>query len=63
MVLNIILTVIGLLMLIESVIALFFPKWIIKIGKSLLKNAKTVKKIAWIELIVAIFLIILGMNM
>jgi hypothetical protein len=63
MVLNIILTVIGLLMLIESVIALFFPKWIIKFGKSLLKNAKTVKKIAWIELIVAIFIIILGMNM
>ena len=62
MVLNIVLLTLGIAALIESVVALIFPNWTIKIGKALLKNMKSVKKVGVIELIVAIILILIGMN-
>jgi len=52
----------GIAALIESLIVLFFPKWCIRTGKRVLKNMKNVKKASVIELIVAIILILIGMN-
>lgn len=52
----------GIAALIESLIVLFFPKWSIRTGKRVLKNMKNVKKASVIELIVAIILILIGMN-
>lgn len=62
MVLNIVLMTLGIAALIESLIVLFFPKWSIRTGKRVLKNMKNVKKASVIELIVAIILILIGMN-
>jgi len=62
MVLNIVFLSIGILLLLESIIVLFFPKWTIKTKRMLVKNAKNVKKAGTLELIVAIILILIGMN-
>jgi len=52
----------GILLLIESLIVLFFPNWATKTKRVLAKNVKTVKKAGIVELIVAIILILIGMN-
>ena len=62
-----IILIIGILALIESLFALLFPKVGIKILKKIKKmkkwqNVKTIKKMGWIELIIAIILILIGMN-
>ena len=62
MVLNIVLMTLGILALIESLLVLFFPKLALKTGKVLVKNLKNVKKAGVIGLIVAIILILIGMN-
>jgi len=62
MVLNIVLLTIGIFLLIESLIALFFPNWIMKTRRVLVKNMKNVKRAGIVELIVAIILIFIGMN-
>ncbi len=63
----IVLLVIGILALIESLFALSFPKLTFKIGvkmgfKKLCKNEKIVKKVATWELVAAIILIIIAIN-
>ena len=62
MVLNIVLMTLGIAALIESLIVLFFPNWTIKTGKMLVKNMRNVKRAGIVELIIAIILILIGMN-
>lgn len=62
MVLNIILMTLGIVALAESLLVLFFPKSMMKMGRSWMKNMKAVRKAGFIELIVAIILILIGMN-
>ena len=67
MVLNIILMVVGILAFIESLSALFFPKFGIKILKNIKilkkwQNVKAVKKAGWWEFVIAIIIFIIGMN-
>jgi hypothetical protein len=62
MVLNIVLLTIGILLLIESVIVLLFPNWTTKTRRVLVKNVKNVKKAGIVELIIALILILIGMN-
>lgn len=54
-------SIIGVIALVEALIILIFPKWTINIGKKWLKP-KALKKIGWIELIIAIIVILIGMN-
>jgi uncharacterized protein YjeT (DUF2065 family) len=54
--------VLGIVALIEGLVATFFPKWAKKVGVDMLKSVKNVRKIGIIEIIVAIVLIIIGMN-
>jgi len=62
MVLHIVFLTIGILLLIESLIVLLFPNWTTKTKRVLAKNVKTVKKAGIVELIVALILILIGMN-
>jgi len=58
------LLVIGILALIEGSLVLIFPKWMMKFGKKwFFKNTKTLKKVGWIELVIAVILILIGMNL
>jgi len=52
----------GIALLIESVIILLFLKPAFKTVKALVRNIKIMKKIEIITLIVAIILILIGMN-
>jgi len=54
--------VVGILALVDSMIVFSFPNWSFKFVKKFVKNKKNLKKIAWTELILAIILIILGIN-
>ncbi len=58
MVLNIVLMTLGIVALIESIIVLLFPKVMIKICK----NLKALKKAGWWEFVIALILILVGMN-
>ena len=58
MVLNIVLMTIGILALVEALIVLIFPKTVIKA----FRNAKSLKKAAWWEFLIAIIIFIIGMN-
>ncbi|MBA7694660.1 hypothetical protein ES703_103273 [subsurface metagenome] len=62
MVLHIVFLTIGILLLIESIIVLLFPNWTTKTRRVLVKNIKNVKKAGIVELIIAIILILIGMN-
>ena len=62
MVLHIVFLTIGILLLIESIIVLLFPNWTTKTRRVLVKNIKNVKKAGIAELIIAIILILIGMN-
>ncbi len=67
-VLVIILLVLGLGGLIESLIALSFPKWSLKICKKMglgkfFKNEKIIRKWASWELVIAIILLLIAINM
>lgn len=62
MVLNIVFMTIGIVALVESLIVLLFPKWSIKQGRIILKNAKNLKKAMILELIFGLILILIGMN-
>jgi hypothetical protein len=53
---------IGIALLIESVIVLLFPKSAFKTVKALVRNIKIMKKVEIITLIVAIIIILIGMN-
>jgi len=57
---KIILITLGILMLIEGLSLILFSKQIIKILKSLSRNQKNIIKIGFIEVIIAIFLILLA---
>ena len=56
-----VLLILGILALIESLTVLIFPKWSISLVKKWSKP-KFLKKAGWVELVVAIILIIIGMN-
>ncbi len=60
---DIVLLIVGIIALLESLIILFFPHWSINLGKKAFKNQKTLKKIAITELIIAIILLLIGMNL
>jgi len=62
MVLNIVLMTLGIVALAESILVLLFPKAMMKLGRSWMKNIKAVRKAGFIELIIAIILILIGMN-
>jgi len=56
-----VLLILGILALIEGLTVLLFPKWTIGIVKKW-SRPKFLKKAGWIEVIVAIVLILIGMN-
>ena len=56
-----VLLILGILALIEGLIVLLFPRWTISISKKWLKP-KFIKKAGWIEVAIAIILILIGMN-
>ena len=59
---EIILTTIGLLAFIESIIVLLFPNFTKKVHQSMYKNSKTLRKAGLLELLIAIIFILIGMN-
>ena len=59
---SIVLIILGILFLIESLVALFFTDWTIKFGRKMMNNKKVVKKLALSELIIAVILLLVGMN-
>ncbi len=58
MVWNIVLMTIGLVLLVEALILLIFPKAVVKA----FRNAKALKKVAWWGFVIAIVIFIIGMN-
>ena len=56
-----VLLILGVLALIEGLMILVFPKWTISIVKKWTKP-KFLKKARWIEVVIAIILILIGMN-
>ena len=56
-----VLLILGILALIEGLMILIFPKWTISLVKKWSKP-KFLKKAGWIEVVVAIILILIGMN-
>ena len=56
-----VLLILGILALIEGLMILIFPKWTISLVKKWSKP-KFLKKAGWIEVSVAIILILIGMN-
>lgn len=54
--------IIGLLALIEGIIVVIFPNWSRKVGQKMFKNKKNLRKAGFIEIIVALVLILIGMN-
>ena len=56
-----VLLILGVLALIEGLMILVFPKWTISIVKKWTKP-KFFKKAGWIEVVIAIILILIGMN-
>jgi len=61
-VLSSVLLILGILALIEGLIVLLFPDWTRKVGRSMFKNKKNLRQIGIIEIIAAIILILIGMN-
>jgi hypothetical protein len=61
---NIILVVVGILALMESLFSLSFSKLALKITKKLgmKMKLKTVRKFAWGELVIAIIILLIGIN-
>ena len=59
LVLKTIILSIGILALIESIIAIVFPKIIIKLEKEWMKHAKAVRKVAIIEFIIALAFVLI----
>ena len=57
-----VLFVLGILILIEGIIVIAFPRWSMKSGRSMFKNKKNLRKLGIIEIVVAIILILIGMN-
>ncbi len=56
---KIIILSIGLLTLIESIAIMIFPKQILKIGKALMKHVKAMRKIAIIEFIISLIVVLI----
>jgi len=56
-----VLLILGILALIEGLMVLIFPKWTISLVKKWTKP-KFLKKAGWTEVIIAIILILIGMN-
>ncbi len=59
---NSVLMIVGLLFLIESCLVFFFPKKTMSVVKALLKDSTKAKKAGFIELLVAIALILIAIN-
>jgi uncharacterized protein YjeT (DUF2065 family) len=57
-----VLLIIGILVLLEGLVVILFPKWAMKLGRSFLKNPKKLRDAGIVEIIVAIILILIGMN-
>ena len=54
--------ILGILTLIEGLIVIIFPDWTRKVGRRMFKNKKNLRQIGIIEIIIAIVLILIGMN-
>jgi len=61
-VVGIVILILGILILIEGLIVVIFPNWAKKVGRNMLKSKKKLKKAGIIEIIVAIILILIGIN-
>lgn len=59
---GLVMLILGVVALIESLIILLFPDKSINLGRKWLKSPKIFKKIGLIELIIAIILLLIGMN-
>ncbi len=59
-ILKIIILSIGLLALIESIAIMIFPKQMLKIGKAWMKHVKAVRKIAIIEFIISLLMVLIA---
>jgi len=60
-ILKIIILSIGIFAIIESIAAMIFPKQMINLGKKWMKHVRAVRKIAIIELIVALAFVLIAL--
>ncbi|MFQ5531872.1 MAG: DUF2065 family protein [Candidatus Nanoarchaeia archaeon] len=60
---SIVLLILGILVLIEGIFLILFPKDIKSITKALLKNVKNIRKIGIIEIIVAVILLLISVSL
>lgn len=59
---NIFFMIIGLIALIDSLFVLIFPKWCLKTTRKWAKSQKSLKRVAIFELLIALILLLIGMN-
>lgn len=62
MTLNIVLMILGLVLLADSLIVLFFPNWAIRTMRKWIKSVKTLRRVGFWELLIALILFLIGMN-
>lgn len=59
---NVIFMILGLVALLDSLVVLLFPNWAMKTMKSWMKSNKSLRRVGTIELIIALIIILIGMN-
>jgi hypothetical protein len=63
MVYEIVFLILGILAFAESIVFLIFPKSAVKFGRLWFRNAESVRKVAMIELLVGLILILIGISL
>jgi len=61
MAIYIILSIIGIIGILDALVVLLFPKQIRKLTLQIIKNSKKLRKIAFAELLIGIIFLLLGM--
>jgi uncharacterized protein YjeT (DUF2065 family) len=61
-ILNIVLMTLGLIGLAEGMVVVLFPKWTVNIGRLIIKDKAKLRKAGIIELIAAIAIILIAIN-
>ena len=59
---NAVVMIIGIVFLLDSLIVLIFPKWCLKATRRWLKTQKSLKRVAIIELLISLIILLIGMN-
>ncbi len=59
---NAVIMIIGIVFLLDSLIVIIFPKWCLKATRRWFKTQKSLKKIAVIELLASLVILLIGMN-